>query len=197
MSQDRVRPIGRSGAWELEGGFQGPAVRALVLAEAAARDLREEWMNVERQHGRRLAATRIPREKLVDRNLYASATVVLSAMAVESFLNWYGVVRLGEDFYGRHYERLGLVQKLSAIVATCTGILLDEKAEIVVLASRLSERRNRLVHPKTREVPRRDRSPVSSRTAMDRAKESVADMTAFFDLFVRLDPKASGMADHA
>ena len=69
----------------------------------------------------------------------SDSAVLFAAMAVESFLNFYGVVRLGEDFYSRNYERLGILQKLAAIVATCSGELLatdDEISETLMYAMR-------------------------------------------------------------
>ena len=111
-------------------------------------------------------------------------------MTAEAFLNFHGVKRLGQKFYERHYERLGLVQKLSSVVATCCGVLLDDKAEIVSVVRELSDARNRLVHPKTKEV-----NPDAilaaqppTKHALTVAREAVANIGRFYELFASLDP---------
>jgi hypothetical protein len=130
--------------------------------------------------------------RFIDVNLLTTAAVVLSAMAAEAFLNFYGVKRMGQVFYDLHYERLGLVPKLSAVVETCCGVLLDEKADIVSVARDLSEARNRLAHPKTREV-KPDAKVLQQppkKIHVDVARDSVANMTQFFKLFASIDPDA-------
>ena len=111
-------------------------------------------------------------------------------------MNYYGVKRLGSDFYRDNYERLNSYSKLAAVVATCTGQLLPGNAELVRILRRLTERRNSLVHPKAREVlpkakdekPRRP--PARSTLAPTPAADSVRDMERFFELFAKLDLQA-------
>ncbi len=114
-------------------------------------------------------------------------------MAAEAFLNFYGVKRMGQEFYEGHYERLGLVPKLTGIIETCCSVRLDEDAEIVSVARALSEARNRLAHPKTREGGSKAGSSHVSpmRHPLDVAKESVANMNQFFQLFASFDPDSS------
>jgi hypothetical protein len=53
------------------------------------------------------------------RDLLSDAVKIFSAMAVGAFLNYYGVVRLGEDECASHFERLGLVPKLRTLLLVC------------------------------------------------------------------------------
>ena len=72
-------------------------------------------------------------------------------MSVGAFLNLYGVCRLGEKFYKRNLERSGIVAKLQMLLASCDGILLPADAEITTLLTKISQKRNQLVHPKSHE----------------------------------------------
>jgi hypothetical protein len=66
--------------------------------------------------------------------LSASAQIYCS-MSVEAFLNFYGVCRLGEEFYKRNLERSGIVQKLETLLESCDGILLAADEEITGMLS--------------------------------------------------------------
>src|SRR4029077_2692729 len=131
--------------------------------------------------------------RIVERNLFTAAAAVLSAMAAEAFLNFYGVKRMGQKVYENHLERLGLVPKVTGIIETCCGVRLRDDAEIVSVARALSEARNRLAHPKTREVGSAAGSSHVSpvRHPLDVARESVANMNQFFQLFASFDPDSS------
>jgi len=117
-------------------------------------------------------------------------------MAVEGFLNYYGVKRLGNAFYRDNYERLNSYRKLAAVVGTCTGQLLPSDAELVTVWRHLTERRNALVHPKAREVlsepkdAKQRRALPRSAVAPTPAADSVRDMERFFELFAELDSQA-------
>jgi len=123
---------------------------------------------------------------------YRSAAVVYAAMAVEGFLNYYGVKRLGEEFYRENLERLSPHRKLAALIATCTGQLLPNQAELVAIVRRLARQRNALVHPKAKEPKPRRSGPHVHPAAPHTAADSVRDMERFFELFIQLDPEAVG-----
>src|SRR6266550_1418017 len=146
--QATIAPYRRPGSWEFEGGLREEAVRALELAEQVSVDLRKEWevARARQLAGDKAAGRIVSRQRIVERNLFTTAAVVLSAMAAEAFLNFYGVKRMGQEFYERHYERLGLVPKLTGIIETCCSVRLDEDAEIVAIARAFSESLNRLAH---------------------------------------------------
>src|SRR5216683_454733 len=139
--QATIAPFRRPGSWEFEGGLREQAVRALELAEQVSSELRNEW-DIARQRqlaGDKNSGRLVSREGMVQRNVLTTTTVVLSAMAAEAFLNFYGVKRIGQKSYDLHYERLGLVPKVTEIIETCCGLRLDDDAEIVSVARALSE----------------------------------------------------------
>lgn len=188
----RVRPAIRSGGWEVEGvGYRTQAQLCLRRLQEKRKTVREKLDRLEaaRKKGR---TYRIPPELLEEYRFFGSAAVVYAAMAVEGFLNYYGVKRLGEDFYRENFERLSAHRKLAAVVASCTGHLLPDKAELVAIIRRLAERRNALVHPKARELkPKRQRRNAPT-APPEPAEDSVRDMERFFELFTQLDPEAVG-----
>ncbi len=193
--QPTIALFRRPGSWEFDGGLREQAVRALELAEQVSSELRKEW-DIARQcqlAGDKNLGRLVSRERIVERNLLTTTTVVLSAMAAEAFLNFYGIKRIGQKSYDLHYERLGLVPKVREIIQTCCGLRLEADAEIVSVARALSEARNRLAHPKTREVgPQTGSSRLSpTKHPLDMARESVANMNQFFQLFAAFDPDSS------
>jgi len=121
----------------------------------------------------------------------SDSVVLFAAMAVESFLNLYGVIRLGEHVYMQRYERLGAVQKLSAILATCCAARLGPRDKISAVVARLFARRNALVHPRTHEVgPTQQDAPTQGTPLLPTAREAVADMRRFHELFLSYDTDA-------
>ena len=189
--QATIASFRRQGSWEFEGGLREQAVRALDLAEQVSSELRKEWevARARQLAGDKTAGSLVSHERVVERNLFTTGAVVLSAMAAEAFLNFYGVKRMGQASYEVHYERLGLVPKVTGIIETCCGVLLDNDAEIVSVARALSEARNRLAHSKTREGGSSHFSPMIH--PLEAARESVASMNQFFQLFASFDPHSS------
>lgn len=191
MTDFTVQPISRSGGWDLETG-QGDMAK-WFLGQARTRALQYEELlaaNPDRKSADRATVHRFWRLN-DEARLCVQSAVVFSAMAIEAFLNFYGVVRLGEAFYSKNYERLGMVPKLCAIVATCCGVLLDNNSEIISVARRLSDRRNSLVHPKTREIPPERFGLPGKVLTLTLASDAVADMDRFLSLFVTVDPQAT------
>lgn len=126
------------------------------------------------------------------RDLLSDSVKVFSAMAVEGFLNYYGVVRLGEAEYAAHFERLGLIPKLRALLLICDSLSVSEADPLVKTLNRIAQRRNALVHAKARELP--DYVPGEERGGdkiPEVARETVKDMEAFFREFVKAVPEAA------
>ncbi len=80
------------------------------------------------------------------------STLLYCCMAVEAYLNYYGVRKFGEKFYKRTLERSGITEKLSNIILAVSGECIEPDDEIYREVKELFESRNRLVHPKTREI---------------------------------------------
>lgn len=122
------------------------------------------------------------------RDLLSDAVKVFSAMSVEAFLNFYGVLRLQSAFDSK-IERLGPVAKLKRLFELCERVVLTEADDLVVVLDRIATRRNRLVHPRVVEVS--GEPAVSDRVGdkiPEAAREAVADMALFFEEFGKREP---------
>jgi hypothetical protein len=117
------------------------------------------------------------------------ATQIFACMAVEAFLNYYGVRRLGEEFYKRNLERLGINQKLEILITICTQELVEDKDEIVLIVKRMFDRRNSLVHPKSKKVGLINGKFVFPEPInhLEQAEQAVREMKLFFEKFEELD----------
>jgi hypothetical protein len=183
-------PASRNGSWEYDGVSRREAQFALDQCQAAQEALRALLVQ-------RKSRSAFPREgteqltaALLARNFFASATVLFACVAIESFLNHYGVRRFGPAFNEREYEGLTAAKKARVILShTAPGELGDGDALFASL-KRLYGRRNRLVHPKTHEYrPDADPPPIDAALG-DAAQESIDDMATFFARFSALDSEA-------
>lgn len=73
-------------------------------------------------------------------------------MALEGFINAYGVRRLGERFYQQNLERVGITEKLAILGVCCRQWTVSPDSDVHKDFRQLFDDRNRLVHPKTREI---------------------------------------------
>lgn len=80
------------------------------------------------------------------------SVIIFSCMAIEGFLNAYGVRRLTEDFYRINIERLGISEKLAVLVCITSARLILRDHALMCDVRQLFDMRNALVHPKAREV---------------------------------------------
>ena len=125
------------------------------------------------------------------RDLLSDSVRAFSAMAVEAFLNFYGVVRLGEEEYSTHFERLGPIPKLRQLLLVCDRLSIAERDPLVKTLHRVAKSRNSLVHPEAQELP--GYVPAEARGGVkipEAAREAVRDMELFFEQFVDAVPNA-------
>jgi hypothetical protein len=128
------------------------------------------------------------------RDALAASLVMFAAMAVEAFVNYYGVVRLGEEHYTREYERSSAERKLRGALEMAEGLVLAADDPLVVLARRIAGRRNDLVHPKAQELYERLTPEERLREEpLARAREAVADCREFFARFATAVPAARSL----
>jgi hypothetical protein len=127
------------------------------------------------------------------REFYSDSAIIFAALAVEGFINFYGVLRLGEKVFRTEFERLGLIPKLRLLFLVCNSIELDSDDRLLLIARRVSQRRNDLVHPKSREAfdPLTATSLKWGRLLPEGAVEAVSDMDEFFAEFRAIVPDAS------
>ena len=131
-------------------------------------------------------------DQLVDkRNRKSDLVRIYSAMAVEGFLNWYGVLRLGEDVFNAHFERLNILEKLKMLLLVCDSIVIDNSDSLSVTLKSIAESRNALVHPKSREVYELSTSPQKYSKIPHTARDAVNNMKLFFSEFIKAIPDAA------
>lgn len=185
-----VLPFSRPGTWVVPEGFRDRAHFCLHQVEAHDVDTDKYFAELKADPSHRRRKT-TPAEFPDALEFFSDSTVVATAMAVERFLNLYGVIRLGELFYQANYERLSPTQKVAALLGTCCGVLIRKDNEIIQVTQRIFSRRNALVHPKSRELFRKGRKSGAPRQLPQQvAHESVIDMERFSALFAAYDPDA-------
>ncbi|MFZ3019827.1 MAG: hypothetical protein WA056_15375 [Gallionella sp.] len=131
--------------------------------------------------------------ELASRQKFVSDSVrIYTAIAVEGFLNFYGVVRLGEEEFTCHFEKLALIPKLRQLLLICDSVSISNTDPLVKSLEHIAASRNSLVHPKAREIrfdlPKQSQSDVKIPYA---AREIITNMNAFFHEFSTLVPAAS------
>ena len=84
---------------------------------------------------------------------------IYAAMAVEGFLNFYGVLRLGQNVFDEHFERLGLVPKVRALLLVCDQLDVSQQDPLPSSSMRWLEAETNLF------IRRRKSSPTRKRTS--------------------------------
>jgi len=82
----------------------------------------------------------------------AISALLFACMTLEGFINHYGVRRLGESFYKRNLERVGITEKVSILILACCHKSIEQDNDLIKKTRDLFDARNRLVHPKSREI---------------------------------------------
>ncbi len=83
--------------------------------------------------------------------------IVWACCAIESYVNEEGVAWLGEDFFKENLERLGICEKIAVLYALKYRKRLEQSDENLRETRGLFGLRNRLVHPKTKQVKKGDK----------------------------------------
>jgi hypothetical protein len=188
----QVHPHDRSGTWEAnDGRYRNYAHEMLTELERLCEDVQLNWLQEigPALKDKRLHPEQWGRVRMRDRT---SDTVrIYAAMAVEGFLNFYGVLRIGQDLYDDHFERLGIVPKLRKLLLVCDGLNIPKNDPLCLDLDCLAQSRNALVHPKTKEILGNPSAHQRSFTKIpEKARESVAAMENFFTGFINVVPAA-------
>ncbi len=192
-----LRPHEATGSWASDDRRHAESARQLLTElETVCEEVLNRWplphgqtvWNAEAEFPEFYALVR-KRDRLCD------SVRIFAAMAVEGFLNYYGVVRLGEEAFNTHFERMGLIPKLRALLLVCDSVSVSASDPLVRLLEQVAKGRNALVHPKAKEfpgyIPAEDRPGVPIPGA---ARQAVEDMDSFFDEFVTLVPASKHLA---
>lgn len=143
-----------------------------------------------------LPPERVP-ASLWETKLYATAVTLFAAAAVEAALNAYGLMRFGAEQFESHFAYAGPVKRLRSLLQYGPRLTLADDDPLLQAVTRLSRRRNTLVHQRAFESTVEDgvfRTPEAAWQVPDKiadADESLADMKIFFDRFPGLDPETA------
>lgn len=154
-----IYPYGREGAWSsAHNSYYAYAYRSYNDYCIFLKEIKDKESSLKIKH-----AYLNPEEldsliMFEARHIYSEAyrvaisSALFACMCIEAFLNYYGVKRLGERFYKRFIERLGITEKIAVLVLTCHQRVIERDSVILKKARKMFEERNGLVHPKTREI---------------------------------------------
>ena len=189
-SQFKLHSHDRAGVWESNATrYRTYAHELLAELERLCTTIHSQWpvdagssIRDESRHGELWRLVRIRDQKSDSVRIYA-------AMAIEGFLNFYGVLRLGQDVYDDHFERLGIVPKLRTLLLVSNQTNVPKKDQLCLDLDAVAQSRNALVHPKTREVAGDPLTHERSYTEVPgAARRSVEAMESFFSGFVAAVP---------
>lgn len=189
-----VRPLVTNRAWESnDPRYRIYAHELLVELEAICTQITAQWpipkgKTLKENHPHYMQISKL----VLLRDRIADTVLIYSVMAVEGFLNWYGVARLGERIFNDHFERLGLIPKLRILLLTCDSIDVAKDDPIIVALNSVAKHRNALVHPKAKEVigdPELHKR--TSKKLPEVPREVVANMELFFKEFGWAVPDAA------
>ncbi|MGE4544142.1 MAG: hypothetical protein AB7D06_08535 [Pedobacter sp.] len=119
---------------------------------------------------------------------YATSSILFACMTVEGLINYYGAVRLGSEFYKRNLERVGITEKLSLILLMCLEVKLKKNDELLNWTRKLFDKRNSLVHPKTKEFySKRMKDFVTLHPSEISVEETIEDIEFIIENLKTLD----------
>lgn len=185
-----LRPHDAEGAWESnDSRYRSYAHELLTQLEGLCSEVLQKWpgdadssIADERTHSELWKLARV-------RDRTSDTARIYAAMAVEGFLNFYGVLRFGQSVYDEHFERLGLVPKIRTLLLVGEGIDIPRNDPLVLILDSVAQGRNALVHPKAREVENPTTSKRTSTKIPEVARSAVASMESFFEQFVLAVPQ--------
>lgn len=186
----QLRPHFVNGLWETnDGRYREYAHELLGELERLCLEVKNGWPESEGAAIRDQSVSPELWNMCHIRDRLSDTTRIYAAMAVEGYLNFYGVLRLGQEVFDEHFERLGLVPKLRQLLLICDDLDVAKNDSIVLALDALARSRNSLVHPKTREISGEPSKYQRSSTPIpDTAREAVANMEEFFTQFVLAVP---------
>ena len=181
-----LRPHDSSGTWESnDARYRAYAHELLDQLEELTAEIHKKWpkgvisITDKTKYPELWKLTRIRDRTSDNARIYA-------AMAVEGFLNFYGVLRLGQKVFDEHFERLSLIQKLQRLILISESIVISQQDPLVKTLESIAKGRNSLVHPKALEI--KDSSKRTSTNIPDVAKKAVDGMESFFKQFALAVP---------
>lgn len=188
-----VLPHHRSGAWESnDSRYRDDAHDLLAELQEICNEIGANWP-LQHMGFSVNDETAPPRLKELSRKrtLTSDMVRIYAAMAIEGFLNFYGVLRVGQDVYDDHFERLGIIPKLRKLLLFCDALDIPANHQLCLDLDFVAQSRNALVHPKVKEVVVAwSQHQPGFTTVPGKANETVERMERFFIGFGTLVPAA-------
>ena len=189
-----VRPLGAAGAWQTSDFRYRCYARELFsellsVVEAISRDWPpslSEGITSREQHPDLW-------DRCDHRDRLSDSVRVYAAMSIEGFVNFYGVLRLGQSVYERKFLNKPLFHKLQSLLHSCDGVQIEPTSDIAIALQVVARSRNSLVHPSTQELA--EGKPAMPPHVPGEAHAVIAAMEAFFAEFKRLVPEAAFVVD--
>ncbi len=124
------------------------------------------------------------------------SVVVFSEMAIEAYINYYGISRLGSGFYTSHIDRLDLRSKWVIVPQLVTGKQFPKTGQGYGLLSRLVKNRNSMVHKKPVDIgtyPDLHLEELDPRQHLANATEAIQAMEMLHKDLLTVDPEAASL----
>lgn len=181
-----IRPLDTTGTWRSDGARFCESARIMLveLERVAAEVVAESPVPT----GVSFDGGAYPElfTKVRHRDALSDSVKIFAAMGIEGFLNFYGVVRLGQDIFDEHFERMLIHQKLSKLLVVCENVRITKSHPMHKHLTWIAGARNDLLHPKAKEFQRPIKASDKNWTAVPgAAQEAVMRMTQFFLEFER------------
>jgi hypothetical protein len=119
------------------------------------------------------------------KTLLSSITVeIYCFLAVESYINGYGIRRMGQSYY--KCKKKCISYKIKVLLDMDEQIDASYKKKILKLIKRIFNRRNQIVHPSAEEITDIEELPPPI-SDIRSAQKQVSNMKKFFNLMQRVD----------
>jgi len=106
-------------------------------------------------------------EELHEYLFWRKTLVIWTCCAIEAFVNEEGVSWLGDSFYKKNLERLGICEKIAVLYALKYAKRLQEDHAVLKDVKKVFDFRNQLVHPKARSFKKNPDPSDSLRSHLD------------------------------
>jgi len=118
----------------------------------------------------------------------AMVVVVFSALALEGFINHYGIERFSRSFFDNHLDNLKPISKWLILPKLVVGRQLSTDGQSYVLLRRLFRLRNKLVHYKTQKKRISDLIEDKDWVTERHARDAIQAVDALVQELKSLDP---------
>jgi len=126
----------------------------------------------------------------------AISAIIFQAFSVEAYMNFYGAIKLGDNVFKNHYDRISILDKIIIIPRIATGRDFPKGDNIYGLIKKLFKHRDMLVHYKSNAVDTRSTSDLDFCNVLYKCYEFVLDgLDDIINVYPKLKILLSSMED--